>query len=121
MKYLVKANLKPSVKSELLAKIEQGSLGLGSVAFGEYVKNMRSARLLDDGTVCWIEVCFCAAPLAEEMPYWQEFFDNISVQNAQDPKYCLDSNGDDERACLQCSCTQELEEQMSGWGRPFLS
>jgi hypothetical protein len=53
----------------------KGTLGTGSVAFGEYVKNMRQARILEDGTVCWIEICFCPTPLNEGKPYWEEYFD----------------------------------------------
>ncbi len=70
MKYLVKAKPIESKKKNL-GKISYGSLGRGSVAFGEYVKNMKHARVLEDGSICWIETCFCKTPLNEEMPYWQ--------------------------------------------------
>ena len=33
---------------------------------------MRSARLLDDQSIKWVETCFCPTPLAEERPYWEE-------------------------------------------------
>jgi hypothetical protein len=56
-----------------MGEISKGTLGAGSVAFGEYVKNMKHARLLVDGTVSWIEVCFCAKSLNEEMPYWGKY------------------------------------------------
>jgi len=120
MKYLVKAKLKESKQEALMQAISNGSLGTGSVAFGEYVKNMKQARLLDDGTVCWIEVCFCPAPLNDERPYWEAYFDDISIENAQDPKYCQDANGEAKRACFDCSCTEALEEEMLRWGTPFI-
>jgi hypothetical protein len=121
MKYLVKAKPKESKRSELFEAIKNGTLGTGSVAFGEYVKNMTQARVLDDGTVCWIEICFCPTPLNEEMPYWEQYFDNIEIENAQDPKYCQDSNGELKRACFECSCTEDLEKKMLSWGKPFLA
>jgi hypothetical protein len=121
MKYLVKAKVKESRKSELLEEIKNGTLGKGSVAFGEYVKNMQHARILEDGTVCWIEICFCSTPLNEEKPYWEKYFENIKIENAQDPQYCQDSNGESKRACFDCSCTQELEEKMLTWGKPFIA
>jgi hypothetical protein len=120
MKYLVKAKLKKTKESDLLEEIRSGTLGAGSVAFGEYIKNMNEARMLEDGTVCWIEICFCASPLNEEKPYWEEYFEDIIVENAQDPKFCQDSNGELKRACFECSCTDELEEKMLNWGMPFI-
>ncbi|MFQ5486323.1 MAG: hypothetical protein ACE5DO_13455 [Desulfobacterales bacterium] len=41
MKYLVKAKLKHSKKNDLMAAMANGTLGAGSVAFGEYIKNMK--------------------------------------------------------------------------------
>jgi hypothetical protein len=121
MKYLVKAKVKESLRPELLQEIADGTLGTGSVAFGEYVKNMKQARVLDDGTVCWVEVCFCHSPLDEERPYWEKYFTDITIENARDPKYCQDANGERRRACLECSCTDALEEEMQSWGKPFIS
>jgi hypothetical protein len=121
MKYLVKAKVKELARPELLQEIKEGTLGTGSVAFGEYVKNMEQARVLDDGTVCWIEICFCPTPLKEEKQYWEKYFENITIVNAQNPKYCQDASGEQKRACFECSCTEELEEKMLSWGKPFIS
>lgn len=121
MKYIVKAKVRESSRPELMQAIANETLGTGSVAFGEYVKNMQQARVLDDGTVCWMEVCFCHSPLDEEMPYWEKHFTDITIENALDPKDCQDANGDQKRACLDCSCTEELEEKMQRWGKPFIS
>ncbi len=121
MKYLVKAKIKEPSKQDLLQEIADETLGHGSVAFGEYVKNMKQARVLDDGTVCWIEICFCPTPLNEEKAYWEKFFEIISIEKAQNPKYCQDSNGEQKRACFECSCTEKLEREMAGWGEPFIS
>lgn len=120
MKYLVKAKVREASRHDLLREIEDETLGNGSVAFGEYVKNMKQARVLDDGTVCWVEICFCLTPLNEEKSYWEKYFDIIAVDKAQDKKYCQDSNGEQKRACFECSCTEELEEEMLSWGKPFI-
>ena len=121
MKYLVKAKIIESSRIDLLQEIKDGTLGKGSVAFGEYIKNMKQARVLDDGTLCWIETCFCSTPLNEEKPYWEKYFKEISIENAQNPKQCQDYNGELKRACLECSCTEALEEKMLSWGNPFIS
>jgi hypothetical protein len=67
MRYLVKARVKPGREGALLRAIESGELGRGSVAGGEYLDNMEHARLGQDGTAHWVEVCFCATPLAESV------------------------------------------------------
>src|SRR5689334_16951910 len=120
MRYLVKARVKPGREADLLRAIESQSLGRGSVAGREYLRNMTSARLCDDGTTRWVEVCFCATPLAEERPYWEEFFELERVQDAHSRKKCRDENGEEPWACCDCDCTEKLEAQMETWGQPFL-
>lgn len=46
--------------------IDDHSLGLGSVAEGEYLRNMHDARFCPDQTARWVEVCYCPTPLQEE-------------------------------------------------------
>ena len=48
MRYLVRARIKPGGERPLLKAIESGILGRGSVAGGEYLRNMRDARLCAD-------------------------------------------------------------------------
>src|SRR5690349_12517728 len=69
VRYLVTAKLKPGHAEPLARAIDDGTLGLGSVAGDEYLRNMEAARELEDGRVQWVEVCFCATPLAEEREY----------------------------------------------------
>ena len=120
MRYLVRAKVKQGREAELLRAIENETLGAGSVAGNEYLRNMEAARLCDDGTARWVEVCFCAEPLAEERPYWKQFFELVRVQDAHSRKGCRDESGEEPWACGECDCTAKLEQQMSGWGRPFL-
>jgi hypothetical protein len=93
MRYLVRARLKFDCRQSLLEAITNGTLGAGSVAEGEYLRNMTDARLCPDETVRWVEVCYCPTPLLEERPYWEEYFDLVKVQDAHDRRRCHDQNG----------------------------
>jgi hypothetical protein len=121
MRYLVKARVKAGREKALLRAIETGELGRGSVAGDEYDYNMRQARLGSDGTVHWVETCFCSTPLEEERPYWEKFFDLIRVQDAHNRKKCRDWNGEQPWACCDCDCTRRLEERLAKTGQPFLA
>jgi hypothetical protein len=120
MRYLVTARVKPGREAALLEAIEDGRLGEGSVAGDEYLRNMAMARLRRDNSVRWVEVCFCETPLAEERPYWEEYFELVRVQDAHNRQRCRDLNGTEPWACCDCDCTDRLEAWMSTRDRPFL-
>ena len=94
--------------------------GAGSVAGGEYLRNMESARLSDNGMAKWVEVCFCAEPLAEERPYWEQFFELVTVKDAHARTRCRDLTGEEPWACCECDCSERLELKLATRGRPFL-
>ena len=119
MRYLVTARVKPGREHALARAIEDGSLGRGSVAGGEYLRNMSSARQLDEGRVQWVEVCYCAAPLAEERDYWEAYFTLDKVQDAHARSRCRDLNGTEPWACSGCDCTARLDAHLATKGRPF--
>jgi hypothetical protein len=120
VRYLVRARVKPGREPVLLNAIENGTLGQGSVAEGEYLRNMQDARLCDDNTARWVEVCYCPTPLLEEQPYWEEYFDLVRVQDAHDRRRCRDKNGSGPWACGDCDCTVRLEQKLKETGQPFL-
>ncbi len=120
MRYLVKARVRPGRDASLQRAIEEETLGAGSVAEGEYLRDMRQARRMPDGTVRWVEVCFCAQPLEEERPYWEEYFELLRIKSAHSRRRCRDLNGEEPWACSGCDCTRRLEERMESWGQPFL-
>lgn len=120
MKYLVTATLKPNRQKDLLESVTQQTLGRGSIAGHEYLRNMRQARLLKDGRVLWVEVCFCPTPLQEEQPYWEEYFNLERVEDAHNRKRCRDLNGKEPWACCNCNCTSALGKHLDRQGQPFL-
>ena len=120
MRYLVKARVKPGKEKALLRAIADGTLGKGSVAGDGYLSDMQQAQLAGDGTAHWVEICFCATPLQEERPYWEEYFDLLSVKDAHNRRNCRDVNGIEPWACCDCTCTQKLETRLGRAGRPFL-
>ncbi|MGH9537656.1 MAG: hypothetical protein ACRD3H_07020 [Terriglobales bacterium] len=120
MRYLVRARVKAGYEQALLRAIEEGTLGEGSVAEGEYLRNMKEARLCPDDTARWVEVCYCPSPLQEEKPYWSQYFELTQIQDAHDRARCRDHNGTEAWACGNCDCTERLERKLESSGRPFL-
>lgn len=118
MRYLVKARVKSGREGALLRAIEEGTLGRGSVAGDEYLRNMAQARLCGDGSVRWVEVCS-----KNSSQYGRSSSSGTSqkrVQDAHARHRCRDLNGTELWACSECDCTERLEAAMAGWGRPFL-
>jgi hypothetical protein len=120
MRYLVRARVKPGRERALLDAIERETLGQGSVAEGEYLRNMGEARLCADETARWVEICYCRTPLQEERPYWERYFELTKVQDAHDRRNCRDRNGTEAWACDNCDCTERLEQKLKAVGSPFL-
>jgi len=119
MRYLVTARVKRGQCAALRRAIEDGSLGRGSVAGGEYLHNMAQARELSDGRVKWVETCFCATPLQEERPYWEAFFELETIKDAHARSTCRDENGTEPWACCDCDCTTRLEAWLRTQGKAF--
>jgi hypothetical protein len=119
MRYLVRARVRPGRHAVLRDAIADETLGVRSIAGDEYLRNMDAARLMNDGTVRWVEVCYCPTPLLEERPYWEEYFDLVKVQDAHGRSRCRDLDGSEPWACSECDCTARLEERLSRCGRRF--
>lgn len=121
VRYLVKARVRPGKSHPLLKAIDDQTLGKGSIAGDEYVHNMTEARLNSGGVAIWVETCFCDPPLAEERPYWEEYFDLLSVKDAHSRRNCRHENGTEPWACCDCDCTKKLEEKLCRQGESFLA
>src|SRR5438552_10496119 len=120
MRYLVKAKVKPGKEAGLRCAIEQKTLGGGSIAGDEYLHNMEQARVDNRGVATWVECCFCNPPLAEERPYWENYFELLSVKDAHSRRNCRHENGTEPWACCDCNCTEKLEAKLRGQGNSFL-
>jgi hypothetical protein len=119
MRYLVTARVKPGRRDALDRAIDGGTLGAGSIAGDEYLDNMSQARQLDDGRVKWVETCYCATPLEEERPYWEEYFELLAVKDAHSRSRCRHENGTEPWSCSNCDCTERLEARLREQGKPF--
>jgi len=120
MRYLVKARVKPGQEKPLLDAIDHDTLGKGSVAGDEYQYDMEQARVDRDGTAAWVETCFCEEPLEEERPYWEKYFELLSVKDAHARRNCRHENGTEPWACSDCDCTAKLEAKLRWEGDSFL-
>lgn len=119
MRYLVTARLKEWRRAALRQAIDDDSLGRGSVAGDEYLRDMSRARELANGCVKWVETCFCPTPLEEERPYWEEYFELEAVKDAHARSRCRDENGTKPWACRDCDCTDRLQRRLETQGKPF--
>ena len=120
MRYLVKARVKPGQAAALLRAIRDGSLGRGSIAGDEYAHDMQQARLDGRQQAQWVETCYCSTPLEEERPYWEKYFELLSVTDAHSRRNCRHENGTGPWSCGDCDCTRRLEERLRATGAPFL-
>ncbi len=120
MRYLVKARVKKGKEKALLEAVENKTLGQGSIAGDEYVYDMQQARVGNDGVAHWVETCFCATPLDEERPYWEKYFELLSVKDAHSRQNCRHENGTELWACSDCDCTRRLEARLKAKGEAFL-
>lgn len=119
MRYLVTARVKPGRRAALDSAIAEGTLGAGSIAGDEYLHDMSQARQLPDGSVKWVETCYCPTPLEEERPYWEGYFDLVSIKDAHARSKCRHETGAQYWACSNCDCTERLEARLASQGEPF--
>jgi len=120
MRYLVKARVRSACADALARTIADGTLGRGSIAGDEYLYDMETARVDAKGEAHWVETCFCDPPLAEERPYWEEYFDLLSVKDAHSSRNCRHENGMEPWACCDCDCTKRLDEKLARGGKSLL-
>ena len=100
--------------------IANETIGYGSIAGDEYLHDMQTARVDNDGVAHWVETCFCATPLDEERPYWEQYFELLSVRDAHARRNCRHENGAEPWACCDCDCTKRLEQRLQRTGKSFL-
>jgi hypothetical protein len=119
VRYLVKARVKAGQEKPLLKAIADGPLGQGSIAGDEYIYDLQQARVGANDIAHWVESCFCATPLQEELPYGEKHFDLLSVKNSHNRKNCRHENGTEPWARSNCDCTKQLEERLQQQDESF--
>lgn len=80
MKYLVRARIKEGARDQVRDAIASGSVpGAPRYFAGHLADCFAEAQQQEDGSVLWIETCYCeryfGEPLAEEKEYIARFFD----------------------------------------------
>ena len=122
MRYLVTARVKPGRRPALDRAIENGTLGAGSIAGDEYSSQHGRRPALARWPVKWVETCFCATPLAEERPYWEDYFDLLSVKDAHARSRCRHENGTEYWACSRLRLhRRSWKRWLEAQGEPFRS
>jgi hypothetical protein len=58
--------------------------------------------------------------LEEERPYWEEYFELLTVKDAHSRRNCRHENGTEPWTCCDCDCTQKLEEKLQTQGKSFV-
>ena len=74
MRYFVRARVKPGKGRGLVRAINDRTLRKGFISGDDYLNDIEQARVDDHGAAVWVETCFRDPPLAEERPYWKEYF-----------------------------------------------
>lgn len=114
MRYLLSARVRPGRRAELLEAIESGSFGRG-FPYGDLGETLREGKVGPDGTIRWVEVCYCresyGVAMEEELPYFEAFLTDMTVADARSPAHC-----DGYPACGDCDCTRKVRPK----GEPFL-
>ena len=85
MYYTVTARLKPFRAAELYENLTDGTLETQKPDGEEIVASMKRARISQDGTVQWSEVCHCQTPLQHEREtVYDRFFEDIQTEAVED-------------------------------------
>ena len=114
MRYLISARVKPERRAELLDAIESGSFGRG-FPYGDLGETLCEGKVGPDGTIRWVEVCYCreayGVAMEEELPYFEEFLTDLVIADARSPAQCVGYP-----ACNDCDCTNKVRFE----GEPLL-
>lgn len=114
MRYLISAKVRPERRAELLDAIESGTFGRG-FPYGDLGETLCEGKVGPDGTIRWVEVCYCreyyGVAMEEELPYFEEFLTDLTVADARSPARC-----EGYPACNDCDCTKKVRPK----GEPFL-
>jgi hypothetical protein len=119
MKYLVRARIKEGAEKQVRDVITTGSVPEAPGYFADHLADcFAEAQQQEDGSVLWIETCYCeryfGEPLAEEKEYITRFFDLGRVKKVVAANKCGDLIGEEPFKCETCDCDLPLRRRLTG-------
>ncbi len=119
MKYLVRARLKAGAEGRLRDPIARGAVPGAPSYFADHLAEcFAEAQRQDDGSVLWIETCYCerylGEALAEEKRYIQRYFELGKVKKVVAAKKCGDMSGERPFECEGCDCDLPVRRRLRG-------
>ena len=119
MKYLVRAQMNDGAEDQVRQIIRRGTVPGAPSYFADHLADCFSeAQQQGDGSVLWIETCYCerylGEALAEEKEYIGRYFDIGKVKKVVAAKKCGDMTGDEPFKCDDCDCDLPVRRRLTG-------
>ena len=85
MYYAVTARFKSETAAEFYEKLTDGTIQSQKPDGKEIVASMKRAKISQDGTIRWSEVCYCPTPLQHERAtVYDHYFEDIQTEEVED-------------------------------------
>ncbi|HYG74903.1 MAG TPA: hypothetical protein VEK08_07865 [Planctomycetota bacterium] len=106
MRYILSAQVIPGKAAALQRALRDGSFSRG-FPYGDLGENVREGKVDADGTIRWVETCYCReylnVAMVMELEYLERYLHRITVTDARDPRYCKGYPH-----CNDCLCTKTI-------------
>ena len=106
MRYAIKAKVIPEKAATLKQALADGSFGR-DFPFGDLGDNLRDCIVDENGTLRWIETCYCREysqiAMVMELEYFECYLHAIEIGDARDPRFCKGYP-----YCNDCDCTRSI-------------
>ncbi len=119
MKYLVRARLKTDAEGRVREVLQRGAVPGAPSYFADHLADcFAEARCQADGSVLWIETCYCeryfGEALAEEKRYIERYFELGRVKQVVAATKCGDMSGEQPFECDGCDCDLPVRRRLAG-------
>ncbi len=119
VKYLVRARMEEGAGEQVRRVIARGKVPGAPSYFADHLAEcFAEAQRQEDGSVLWIETCYCerylGQALAEEKEYIQRYFDLGQVKKVIAAKKCGDMSGERPFECDACACDLPVRRRLRG-------
>ena len=103
MRYHISGKIRAEKKQVLAKNLCNGTVAENTIFHGGMMAGLRSATVDEKERIHFIEVCYCLEsgldPMQMEIPYLENYFDEITVKDARKRKKCT-------MECEGCDCTR---------------